>query len=246
MTFRGGTPGYIAPELARGGRVRMATGKSDMWAVGLIGFELLTGREPPFDVEDKGRKSVRTARVEEMLRLLAEAAPGSDASDAQRGLWREAAEVARGCLIGNPSGRMSSRRADSKLGEACLAAGILLRDIPDVDIRQLAEMKLRRFEFIVEHGQGKDVQLSEEGCRLSDELVRSAECGNVSMNPSVLYGGRAVLLERNAGDVEGCLAAIRTCRGLLGSEEFEVVVKQCLKSFQQQESVRRPGCLIWQ
>ena len=45
-----GTPGYLPPEQADG-RSRQADERSDVWAVGVMAYELLTGRRPVADAE---------------------------------------------------------------------------------------------------------------------------------------------------------------------------------------------------
>ena len=72
-----GTPVYMAPELVRG--ARMATASSDMYAFGVIAWELMTGELP---ARARGawthlRKSVDVASIASVIPTLAPAPRGS-------------------------------------------------------------------------------------------------------------------------------------------------------------------------
>src|SRR5262249_5084511 len=86
-----GTPRYMSPEQANGLSVDART---DVWAVGLIGHELLTGALPPPDEHAR--------RVD----------PGVDAR------WRGVAGVLRRCLAVAPADRF----ADARMVERALDA----------------------------------------------------------------------------------------------------------------------------
>jgi len=59
MTFVGGTPGYMAPEVVMGQKPTLA---SDVWQLGLVMFEILNGERPAYERPEgkSGRYVVRT------------------------------------------------------------------------------------------------------------------------------------------------------------------------------------------
>lgn len=84
-----GTPTYVAPEVASG---RSATPASDVYAIGVMAYELLCGR-PPFEAEHPWG----------LLKLHVERAPGRPAGVPDR-LW----EVVAACLAKDPAQRPSA------------------------------------------------------------------------------------------------------------------------------------------
>jgi serine/threonine-protein kinase len=70
-----GTPNYMAPEQCRGGAL---DGRTDLYACGVVLFEMLTGRKP-FVADDP--ISVVRKHIGEQPPRLAEVAPGLDAGD---------------------------------------------------------------------------------------------------------------------------------------------------------------------
>ncbi|MFW6108672.1 MAG: protein kinase domain-containing protein [bacterium] len=67
-----GTPGYVAPEIARGGE---GDARSDLYSLGATFFHVLAGR-PPFEGQTSGQTVLK--QVSEPAPALAEAAPGVD------------------------------------------------------------------------------------------------------------------------------------------------------------------------
>jgi serine/threonine-protein kinase len=98
-----GTPSYLAPEQARGVEV---DGRADLYAVGAILYELVSGR-PPY-VGD-GPLEVLAAHLREPLRPLHEVAPG---------VSRQFEDVVHRALAKLPEGRFESAHA---MREALLA-----------------------------------------------------------------------------------------------------------------------------
>jgi len=89
-----GTPHYMAPELATGD-LRSATTSSDLWALGVILYELLAGRRP-FDADS----------VAVVLRRIVEEAPAPLPPEVPTAL----ATITRKAMKGDPSHRYSSVR----------------------------------------------------------------------------------------------------------------------------------------
>jgi hypothetical protein len=96
-----GTPAYLPPEQIGGG-AKKADARSDLYAVGLILFELLTGRRP-FITEDAA-EMLRAHLATRPPSLLEASSPGSRISPALEALVRKALEK-------QPSDRFSNARA---------------------------------------------------------------------------------------------------------------------------------------
>jgi hypothetical protein len=89
-----GTPEYVAPELAAG---RPATGAADIYALGVLAYEVLSGRRP-FDAEHPAA----------LLRAHLEDAPSRPA-----GMSDDAWTVISGCLAKEPTDRPDATRASA-------------------------------------------------------------------------------------------------------------------------------------
>ena len=85
-----GDPSYMSPEQLIGGEV---TERSDVYALGLLGFELLTGRGP---YEAKSKREMFSAHVHQQPRKLSEFRPDAD---------RELERVIERCLQKEPEHR---------------------------------------------------------------------------------------------------------------------------------------------
>jgi DNA-binding SARP family transcriptional activator/tRNA A-37 threonylcarbamoyl transferase component Bud32 len=91
-----GDPAWMSPEQLMG---EPATERSDVYGLGLLGFELLAGRGP-FDAES--RRELYAAHVRERPRRLTELRPDVD---------RDLAELLERCLAKQPTHRPSAERA---------------------------------------------------------------------------------------------------------------------------------------
>jgi eukaryotic-like serine/threonine-protein kinase len=107
-----GTPGYMAPEQA-GGEARQATTATDVYGLGAILYELLTGR-PPF----RGETPLQTMRQlleEEPVppnQLLREAQIGNSAASGQRSkIHADLETICLKCLHKDPAARYGSAAA---------------------------------------------------------------------------------------------------------------------------------------
>jgi serine/threonine-protein kinase len=98
--FRSGTPAYMAPEQLAGG---LATEQSDLFALGLVLYEMFTGRRP-FPARNR----------EELARLYAEHAPEA-VSRLVPGIDLNVARVIRQCLERDPARRPRSALAVAAL-----------------------------------------------------------------------------------------------------------------------------------
>ncbi len=132
-----GTPGYMAPEQARGGPVDYRT---DLWALGAVFFRVLTGRLP-FEGSDP-------------IEIAAKAilTPPPTAIDLMPEVPARLSDILLSCLSANPNERPESARMLAHLlvegipdGRAVLervAAGLLVRSGPgDPTIRPKLETK---------------------------------------------------------------------------------------------------------
>ena len=145
-----GTPGYIAPEIqfdvhADGG----ATPQSDLYSLGCMAFELLTGR-PPYEAND-----------ELALAVLHATAAVPVASDFRRDLPRAFDQVLAQALAKDPKQRMQSvelfRRALIEARSDSLEPVRILVAEDDQDFRDLLQLVLAR-EF-----PGADVECVADG-----------------------------------------------------------------------------------
>jgi hypothetical protein len=71
MTFVGGTPGYMAPEVVMGQKPTLA---SDVWQLGMVILEILNGERPPYErtAGNGGRYVARTTSTDPSIRELTE------------------------------------------------------------------------------------------------------------------------------------------------------------------------------
>src|SRR5919107_325233 len=103
-----GTLQYLAPELVRGGT---ADARGDIWALGVLLYEMVTGRTP-FDAATIGDLCDRIERVEY--------APPAQANP---GVPREVAAIISRCLRKNPAERYAT--AGELLADARRLAGVV-------------------------------------------------------------------------------------------------------------------------
>lgn len=90
-----GDPAWMSPEQLKG---EPATERSDVYSVGLLGYELLAGRGP-YDAES--RQELYAAHIKERPRKLAELRPDVD---------RDLAELLERCLAKEPAQRPNAER----------------------------------------------------------------------------------------------------------------------------------------
>ena len=90
-----GTPSYMAPELERG--ARQATPASDMFALGVVAYELLSGRAP-------------FAEAPVLARLAGRSCPPPAALENRIGAFVER------CLSFDPAKRPSAAEAEEAIG----------------------------------------------------------------------------------------------------------------------------------
>jgi eukaryotic-like serine/threonine-protein kinase len=71
MTFVGGTPGYMAPEVVMGQKPTLT---SDVWQLGMVLFEILNGERPAYERPSgqAGRYVARTNSQDPSVRELTE------------------------------------------------------------------------------------------------------------------------------------------------------------------------------
>ena len=91
-----GTPGFLAPEIIRG---EQATARSDLYALGVIGYTMLSG-QPPFQADTPG---------ELLARHLVQPAP--DLNNIAHGTSRRVIDVVMQCLAKEPEDRPESASA---------------------------------------------------------------------------------------------------------------------------------------
>ena len=116
-----GTLQYLAPELIRGGT---ADARGDIWALGVLLYEMVTGRTP-FDAETIGDLCDRIDRVEY--------APPAQLNP---GVPREVAAIISRCLRKNPAERYGS--AAELLADARRLAGVVSRPGVSPDVSHAA------------------------------------------------------------------------------------------------------------
>ncbi|HSG81784.1 MAG TPA: serine/threonine-protein kinase, partial [Gemmatimonadota bacterium] len=98
-----GDPSYMSPEQLVGGEI---TERSDVYALGLLGFELLTGRGP---YEASSKREMFTAHVHQQPRKL---------SDLRDGVDPELERVLEACLNKEPEHRPSAADVQRRLAIA--------------------------------------------------------------------------------------------------------------------------------
>lgn len=91
-----GTPGYVAPEVIRG---RPATARSDLYALGAVGWFALTGA-PPHGGATPGETLAR-----QLVQPLPELPAGTT------GASRRLVDLLRGCLVSDPDARLQGTAA---------------------------------------------------------------------------------------------------------------------------------------
>jgi serine/threonine-protein kinase len=116
-----GTLQYLAPELIRGGT---ADARGDIWALGVLLYEMVTGRTP-FDAETIGDLCDRIDRVEY-----------APAAQLNPGVPREVSAIITRCLRKNPAERYST--AAELLADARRLAGVVSRPGVSSDVSHAA------------------------------------------------------------------------------------------------------------
>jgi serine/threonine protein kinase len=101
LLLGGGTFGYMAPEQARGEK---PTAQTDIYALGIVLFEMLTGGERPFTGEASGHAG--TARENVLWEQLNLAAPSPRRWNPDIG--DELVQIVQTCLSATPAGRYTS------------------------------------------------------------------------------------------------------------------------------------------
>ncbi|REK09659.1 MAG: serine/threonine protein kinase [Acidobacteria bacterium] len=122
-----GTPAYMAPEHLVDGRVSFA---SDIYALGLVLYELFTGKRAFADVPGSEQAIARAAPSEDHLRALDDLEP-------------QVAEVIRRCLQGDPRKRPGDALhiARSLPGGDPLAAALAAGETPSPEILRAAPVE---------------------------------------------------------------------------------------------------------
>jgi len=120
--FAVGTPGYMCPEQARGDEM---DGRGDLYSVGVILYELLTGKLP-----FAGRTT-----MDLLLAHVTEEPPPLSA--ANHDVPPPVEEVVRRCLAKNPNDRPRNARELAELYEAALTNASLLSALPVVEKKNL-------------------------------------------------------------------------------------------------------------
>lgn len=100
-----GDPAYMSPEQLMGGEV---TGRSDVYALGLLGYELLTGRGP---YDTRSKREMFAAHVREEPRDLSELRSGVD---------RTLSQLLKRCLAKEPRHRPSAADMAKRLSGAAV------------------------------------------------------------------------------------------------------------------------------
>ncbi len=125
-----GTPEYMAPEQARGGRGASIDARTDVYALGACLFELLTGR-PPFVSEERGETIARVLRdAPPRPRALAPDVPAPLEAIALRCLEKDPARryESAGALAGDLDRFLAGERVAARAGgpsRRALAASLL-------------------------------------------------------------------------------------------------------------------------
>jgi serine/threonine-protein kinase len=124
-----GKPKYMSPELLMGGRI---TERSDVYSLGLLGYELLAGRSP---YDSNSQREMIAAHIRQSPRKLSELRDGVD---------RDLQQLLERCLAKDPDHRPSAADAARRLSESAatpahgtqiskgLASDLLERHLPQI------------------------------------------------------------------------------------------------------------------